>query len=90
MVDWSSDPVNAILGGKKPLLLADTSNFAELLGVLVPIPIWAEAALLKNRSKRKDKQYLMISEFNTSKIDLKKGQLPLNFSSIMGLFEANV
>jgi hypothetical protein len=31
--------VNATLGGKNPLSVADTSNFAEALGVVVPIPV---------------------------------------------------
>jgi hypothetical protein len=49
MVDWSLAPVNSILGGKKPLLVADTSSLAELLGVFVPIPICATTFLLKNK-----------------------------------------
>jgi len=33
--------VNAKRGGKNPLLVALTSNFAEASGVVVPIPVWA-------------------------------------------------
>jgi hypothetical protein len=33
--------VNATLGAKKPLSLELISSLAELLGVFVPIPIWA-------------------------------------------------
>jgi hypothetical protein len=33
--------VSAIRGGKKPWLVEATSNFADGLGVEVPIPVWA-------------------------------------------------
>jgi hypothetical protein len=34
-------PVNVTRGGKKPLLVDETSNFAEACGVVVPMPVWA-------------------------------------------------
>ena len=33
--------VKVILGGKKPWFVEATSNLAEGLGVVVPIPVWA-------------------------------------------------
>jgi hypothetical protein len=39
--------VNATRGGKNPLLVALTSNFAEASGVLVPIPVCAFAMTVK-------------------------------------------
>jgi hypothetical protein len=41
--------VKAILGGKNPLSVANTSNFAEAFGVVVPIPVWA-FPLRKNKN----------------------------------------
>jgi hypothetical protein len=45
--------VKATLGGKKPLLVALTSNLAEASGVVVPIPVWANAPrlVIKNAIK---------------------------------------
>jgi hypothetical protein len=45
------DAVNATRGGKKPRSVADTSSFAEALGVVVPIPVWAKTAVLRKRNK---------------------------------------
>ena len=39
----SSVPVNATRGGRNPLSVAATSSLAELCGVVVPMPTWAEA-----------------------------------------------
>jgi hypothetical protein len=33
--------VKVTRGGKNPLSVADTSSFAEALGVVVPMPVWA-------------------------------------------------
>ncbi len=42
----ASRSVSVIRGGKKPLLLDCTSNFADRLGVVVPMPTdWAEVPI---------------------------------------------
>jgi hypothetical protein len=38
------------LGGKKPLVVLDTSNLADPSGVVVPIPTWAKVAIEKNNN----------------------------------------
>jgi hypothetical protein len=38
-----------ILGGKKPLLVENTSNFAEASGVVVPIPVCALTDIVKQK-----------------------------------------
>jgi hypothetical protein len=54
MVLASVELVKVTLGGKNPLLVAYTSNFADALGVVVPIPVWAnnptEIKLIKTKS----------------------------------------
>ena len=41
MVAASVALVKVTRGGKNPLLVEYTSSFAEALGVVVPIPVWA-------------------------------------------------
>ena len=43
--------VKATRGGKNPCVDELTSNFAEALGVVVPIPVWEKA--LNDTNKRK-------------------------------------
>jgi hypothetical protein len=52
--------VSATLGGKKPLSDALTSNFAEALGVVVPMPVWAKTLVEINR-KRKIIRFILAS-----------------------------
>ena len=53
MVVLSVPLVNVTRGGKKPLLVALTSNFAEASGVVVPIPVCASP--IKERHNKKNK-----------------------------------
>jgi hypothetical protein len=45
------DAVNATRGGKKPRSVAVTSSFADALGVVVPMPVWANAAEETNKKR---------------------------------------
>jgi hypothetical protein len=51
IVDTSFVPVNAIRGGKNPLLVAVTSSTDELFGVFVPIPTCEKTKAGKLSSK---------------------------------------
>lgn len=42
MVVASVALVNVTRGGKNPLLVEYTSSLAEALGVVVPMPVWAD------------------------------------------------
>ena len=53
--------VKATRGGKKPLSVAVTSNFAEALGVVVPIPVCAYALMLKQIKETNNKIGLHIN-----------------------------
>ena len=50
-MDISDTAVKVTRGGKNPLLVENTSSFAEALGVVVPIPVWARI-LVDNNKKR--------------------------------------
>ena len=53
--------LNATRGGKKPLSVANTSNFADAFGVEVPIPVWDSAAKEINN---KNIVFFMLSDPN--------------------------
>jgi hypothetical protein len=44
--------VKVTRGGKKPLFVELTSNFADVCGVLVPIPVWALVITTNKAQKR--------------------------------------
>jgi hypothetical protein len=43
--------VKAMRGGKKPLSEAETSSLAEAWGVAVPMPVWANKPVDKNKKR---------------------------------------
>jgi hypothetical protein len=47
MVVVSLALVKVTRGGKKPLFVALTSNFADACGVVVPMPVWATIGIEK-------------------------------------------
>jgi hypothetical protein len=48
------------LGGKKPLVVLDTSNLADPSGVVVPIPTWAKVTIEKNNKDAKKKIFIVL------------------------------
>jgi hypothetical protein len=44
--------VKATRGGKNPLSEAETSNFADAWGVVVPMPVWARAVHETNKKRK--------------------------------------
>jgi hypothetical protein len=51
MVVASELLVKVTRGGRKPLLVEVTSNFAEASGVVVPMPVWANKPVDKNKKR---------------------------------------
>jgi len=52
--------VRATLGGKKPLVSENTSSFADALGVVVPIPVWASTKEEINNTFNRKNIFFMI------------------------------
>jgi hypothetical protein len=62
IVELSEALVRLTLGGKKPLSEEVISNFADALGVVVPIPTWAkEVTQIKNTAT--DIRHVFISNY---------------------------
>ena len=57
MVVLSVTLVSDTRGGRNPLLVELTSNFADASGVVVPIPVWA-CAIIQANTRAKDIKYL--------------------------------
>jgi hypothetical protein len=57
MVVTSVVLIKETLGGKNPLSVAVTSNLADALGVVVPIPVCAPVCVAQN-TKSRYKKYL--------------------------------
>jgi hypothetical protein len=52
--------VAVILGGKNPLVVENTSSFADALGVVVPIPVCASAKEAINNAFNRKNIFFMI------------------------------
>ena len=52
--------VKAMRGGRNPLLVEETSSFAEASGVVVPMPVWAKTGTSIKLSITKNKNLLSI------------------------------
>lgn len=65
MVVLSVVLVNVMRGGKKPLFVELTSNFAEASGVVVPIPVCAFNKLNIKVAKNSIISFFILYFFNT-------------------------